>query len=65
MEKKENSNKIKYNIQYNKTHVRKFACDLKIDEYAEIDEFLKRHNITKVGFVRDSFKKLKEELEQE
>lgn len=61
-EEKKKFDKVKYNNLYNKLHNRKFACDLKIAEYDELNDFLKRHNITKVGFVRDSFKRLKEEL---
>ena len=62
---KKKFDKKKYNAEYDKLHKRKFAAALKIDEYAEIDEFLKRHNINKAQFVRLSYQRLKEELESE
>ena len=62
MGEKNKFDKIKYNAEYNKLHNKKFACELRKEVYAEIDEFLKRHSISKAQFVRDSFKKLKEEL---
>lgn len=63
MEKEKKFNKSHSDFDTNEKRFRKFACDLHIDEYAEIHEFLKSHNISKVGFVRESFKKLKEELD--
>lgn len=49
---------------YRQLHKRKFACDLNIDEYEEIDTFLKDHNINKAQFVRQAYKKLKDELKK-
>lgn len=63
MEEEKTFNKLHSDIDNNKKRFRKFACDLHIDEYAEIHDFLKKYNITKVGFVRESFKKLKDELD--
>lgn len=52
----------KYIAQYKKDNLKQFKVDLRKEEYEEIDNFLKQHKLTKVSFVKNSFKKLKEEL---
>lgn len=61
MEKK--FNKKEYDIAYMKEHKSQFKVSLNKDEMIEMNELLKKHRITKTDFVRNSFKKLKEELE--
>lgn len=61
MEKK--FNKKEYDMALRKKTKKQFNVDLNIDEKEEIDKFLSEHEISKVDFVRNSFKKLKEELE--
>ena len=56
--------KIKYNMEYRKKHKKQFNVDLNADEHEEITNFLKSKNITKVKFVRDAFKELKEKEER-
>ena len=54
--------KKEYDMAFRKATKKQFNVDLNPDEKAEIDKFLSEHKISKVDFVRDSFKKLKEEL---
>lgn len=51
--------KKKYDRLWQKEHKKKFACDLNIDEYFELEELLKKHNITKVQLVRNAIVELK------
>lgn len=57
-------NKTQYNIEYRKKHKKQFNVDLNTDEHEEITNFLKTRNITKVKFIRDAFKELKEKEER-
>lgn len=57
--KKEKFNKIKYNIEYSKRNYKKFACDLKHEEYNNLNELLKEKNMNKAEFVRWAYNKLK------
>ena len=56
--------KTQYNIEYRKKHKKQFCVDLNIAEYEELANFLKEKGITKVKFVRDAFKELKEKEER-
>lgn len=64
IENKKSFDKIKYNNLYNKIHNKQFNCSLKIEEYDEICNFLKFHNINKSQFIREAYKHLKKELEK-
>ena len=57
----EKFNKSKYDMDYRKNHKKQFNIDLNIDEYEELEELLKKHNLTKVNFVRKSMEILKED----
>lgn len=52
-------NKRKYDIEYRKKKKKQFTVDLNIDEYDELVECLKKHNLTKVGLVRNALRDLK------
>ncbi len=58
-EKKEKFDQKKYIINYIKTHKKRFACDLNLDEYKEIELLLKKHKLTKVQFLRNAIEELK------
>lgn len=49
--------KVKYDNNYRK---KQFNIDLNIDEMEEVEILLKKHNLTKVQFLRNSIKQLKE-----
>lgn len=52
-------NKKEYDVAYHKLHKKKFAVDLNIKEYEELDCLLKSKNMTKVDFVRNAINDLK------
>lgn len=52
-------NKIQYNIQYGKENYKIFKTPLKIEEYEEIDKYIKSKNISKADFIRLAYEKLK------
>ena len=52
-------NKIEYNTRYDKEHYIRFVTKLKIEEYEEIDSFIKSKNISKAEFLRQAYDKLK------
>lgn len=54
----------KYKNEYRKKNTKQFNVDLNIEEHQEITNFLKIRNITKVKFIRDAFKELKEKEER-
>ena len=54
----------KYKNEYRKKYTKQFNVDLNIEEHQEITNFLKLRNITKVKFIRDAFKELKEKEER-
>lgn len=54
-------NKIKYNIQYDKGHYKRFVARLKPEEYDSIDAFIKKKAISKAEFIRWAYDKLKKE----
>lgn len=51
--------KIKYNVEYNKENYKKFGCNLKKEEYNNINELLKEKNMNKAEFVRWAYNELK------
>lgn len=52
------------NMNQKKERTLQFKVDLDIDEAIELKTFLKEHEITNIEFVRESFKKLKNEFKQ-
>lgn len=57
-------NKSQYDMEYRKKHKKQFNVDLNIEEHEEITNFLKAKAISRVKFVRDAFKELKEKEER-
>lgn len=53
-------NQAEYIKEFNKTHYSTFKVDLKKEEKEELDNFLKKKNLTKAGFLRNAIKDLKE-----
>lgn len=51
--------KSKYDMEYIKTHKKKFSTDLNISEYEELNKILKEKNMTKAQFIRNYFEILK------
>ncbi len=51
--------KKNYDRKWQKEHKKKFACDLNIDEYLELEKLLKKHKLTKVQLVRNAIAELK------
>lgn len=49
----------KYILEYKKNHKKQFKVDLNIQEYIELKELLKMHNLTNVQFVRNAILDLK------
>lgn len=47
-----------YTQEYNKKHYKQLKVQLKPDEMKQLDEQLKRLNISKVQFIRDAIKDL-------
>ena len=48
---------MNYNQKYNKEHYSSFKVDLKKDEYAELQEALKKYGITKAQFLRKAIER--------
>lgn len=55
-------NKREYDNNYDKEHYSQFKAKLKKEEKKELDEFLKKNNLTKPEFIRISFKFMKEQV---
>lgn len=53
-------NKKEYDMKFRKEKYSRFLVDLPKDEKKELDELLKKHNISKADFLRWSIKKFKE-----
>lgn len=61
MEKKE-FNQTKYINEWKKKNgKRKFSTDINDGEMKELEDLLKKHNLTKASFLRYAIEKLKEE----
>lgn len=58
MEKKK-FDSTKYKMLWAKEHKKQFRVDLNISEYDELCNLLKKKNMTKADFIRQSFEKLK------
>ena len=58
-EKKEKFDKRKYDIEFKKTHYKKFAVDLDNNYYSDLCKLLKEKNLTKVQFVKNAYEELK------
>lgn len=56
------ANKRRYDAEYLKEHYKLFAVGLPIEEYNDLCEFIKKNKMSKVEFVRQSFKKAKENV---
>ncbi len=56
---KEKFNQIKYQQEFNKKHYKTFKVDLKKEEMLELENLLKKFNLTKAEFLRNSIKELK------
>lgn len=54
-----NFDKVQYDNNYRKKHKKQFNVDLNNDEMVELEELLKKHNLSKVQFLRNSIEKLK------
>lgn len=50
---------LKYIQEYNKEHYKAFKVDLKVEELEELEEMLKKKNLTKAQFLRNAIKELK------
>lgn len=55
-------NQKKYEQNWHKEHYSTFKVDLKKDEKEELDDILKKQNLSKADFLRKSINNLKEEL---
>ncbi len=55
----EKFDKKKYDIEYINTHKRHLNVKLNIKELEELEELLKKKNMTKVQFVRNAIEELK------
>ena len=52
-------NKKEYDINYKKLHKKQFKVDLNIEEYNYLEKLLKKYNLSKAQFLRNSIKQLK------
>ncbi len=63
MENEKKFNKKEYDMKFRKEKKKQFNVDLDISVYEELEELLKRKNITKAQFLRNAIEELKEEGE--
>lgn len=52
--------KAKYDIEYKKKNKKQFKVELNLDEMDELNELLKKYNLTKIQFVRNAIIDLKQ-----
>ncbi len=52
-------NKKEYDINYKKLHKKQFKVDLNIEEYNYLEKLLKKYNLSKAQFLRNSIEQLK------
>lgn len=64
LEEKKKFDQTKYITEYRKKHKKQFNVDLNIDEYNELEKLLKKCNITKAQFLRNSIEELKKSLKK-
>lgn len=55
--------KLNYMKEYKKEHYSQFLVSLKIDEKKELDELLRKNNMTKADFLRTAIEILKNHKE--
>lgn len=55
----EKFNKKDYDNNYRKIHYKQFKADLKLEEFKELEELLKKYNLTKIQFLRNAIIALK------
>lgn len=48
-----------YKQEYNRIHYKTFKVDLRIDEFQELEDLLKKEGITKAAFLRKAIQELK------
>lgn len=53
--------KKEYDIKYRKQNKKQFNVDLNIDEHTELVNLLEKKKLSKVQFIRNAIKHLKEE----
>lgn len=51
--------KVKYDLEYKKKNLKQFKVDLRIEEMEELEELLKKFNLTKATFLRSAISDLK------
>lgn len=54
------ANKRRYNAEYYKEHYKGFNVSLPVEEYNEIMKYIKDLKLTRVEFIRNVFKYIKE-----
>lgn len=54
--------KVKYDKEYRKEHKAQFNVDLNKEELDELNDLLKKSNLTKVDFIRKAISDLKSRL---
>lgn len=59
MEDKKKFDKVAYDYKYRLEHYKEFRCYLSIDEFNDLNNFLKINNLSKSDFVRNALKELK------
>lgn len=52
--------KAKYDIEYKKKNKKQFKVELNLNEMDELNELLKKYNLTKIQFVRNAIIDLKQ-----
>ena len=52
--------KAKYDVEYKKKNKKQFKVELNLDEMDELNELLKKYNLTKIQFVRNAIIDLKQ-----
>lgn len=60
MKEKKEFNQQQYIKEYNQAHYKTFKVELKKEEKEELDELLKKFDMTKATFLREAIKNLKE-----
>ncbi len=57
---KKKFDKVKYDIEYRKTHYKKFVADLKKEDMRILENYLKKNNMTKKEFIMKAINKIKD-----
>ena len=56
---------MNYIQKYNKEHYKTFKVDLKKEEFYNLEELLKKNNLTKAAFLRIAIKEISIKLKKE